>query len=169
MSSWVTAAFLSVAVLAPPQGEGQSPSPRGHENPSISVIALRGGKGDWTFAIDGGRIVRGVVNEAKGLRRFSRLLRESEREQLARLVAKLPRTQQSYSFGKSAPDITTDFGLSVGRGADLRKYGVSEYLEEADYGLDLRSVLATLSFLHTLVESSEASAPPPLEWRARKQ
>ena len=162
MAAIVAAALLLLRIEMVCAGEAETTA-------TVAVIAVHWGSGDWALRIQANQIVRAIVVGDKGARRTPRALSKPERERLALLVGKLPRDRPLYSFGKTAPDVTVEFGLSVGVGAEERKYNVGELLEETDYGPELRAILETLQFLHTLVGSERALPPPPLIWRASKE
>ncbi len=160
------AAMMALALFGGEAGRaGQTEA-----GPTVAVIAMQGwGNGDWAMRIQANHIVKVTVAGSNADKAAPRALSNSERERLVLLVGRLPRDRAGYSFGRSAPDVTTDFLLSVGVGAQERKYSVGEILEEAEYGPDLQAILDTLHFLHSLVGSKKALPPPPVHWSARKQ
>lgn len=161
MAAMMALALLSVETVRAGQAEA---------GPTVAVIALQGwGNGDWAMRIQANHIAGVTVAGSTAPKPAPRALSKSERERLALLVGRLPRDRARYSFGKTAIDVTTDFELAVGVGAEERKYSVGEILEEAEYGPDLRAILDTLHFLHSLAGSKQALLPPPVHWRARKQ
>lgn len=133
---------------------------------AVEVVAHTGGQGDWGVTIEGTRVVRAMVSGKNGLTSPTLLLRDAERARLVSLVAKLPKDRRLYSFGNTTKDRKTVFELFVGRGGSV--YDVGEHLEAGDDGPTLKTILEILNLLHTLVGSTEAAPPPPLDWRSRK-
>lgn len=136
--------------------------------PTVSVFAAGvNGPGWWGLKIDQSWKLEASVADRSG-NKVLRTLEGSERDQLSRLVDRLPKARQRYSFGKAYVDISIDIELVVGSGKSARKYVVTNYLEDRDAGPELQALLEVLRFLHSLLGSKAALPPPPVNWRARQ-
>jgi hypothetical protein len=164
LSTWCVVLFVASVSVATPQQADQSGS---SGTPRISVVAFTPARGDWRVDIEKYE-ARILVREPQGSRRLSRRLTQAELDRLASLIASVPQTKKTSSFGKTAADITPTFGLTIGDGRDERTYNVGWYLEDTDDGPALTPVLEVMGFIHSLIKSRHA-VTPPLDWRRRKQ
>jgi hypothetical protein len=92
----------------------------------------------------------------------TRRLSTEEQQRLSELLEALPTQASEYRFGKHYIDLSTEFRLTIGSGNTTRRYSVTNSLEEDVSRPEVRPIVQTLQFLHGLVRSKAAVAPPPM-------